>query len=70
LREIDTDTLVRAVRDNERMKNVFYHNMNSRTAEMMEFDVKYNQENEIKSAQNKIIRTAEKLGFIRGTHGQ
>jgi hypothetical protein len=64
MREVDTDTLVQAVWENERMKNVFYHNMSSRAAEMMEFDIKYDQEARTRSAQNRIIQVARNLAFI------
>jgi flagellar motor switch protein FliG len=66
MREVDTDTLVQAVWKNEQMKSVFYHNMSGRAAEMMEFDIEYDQETRTKSAQKKIIRIAERMGFIGG----
>jgi flagellar motor switch protein FliG len=64
MREVDTETLVWAVRDNEKMKGVFYHNMSGKCAENIESDIKNIQENETLTAQKRIVGVAERLKFI------
>lgn len=64
MRDCDTDTLVWAVRGNEKMKGVFYHNMSGRAAEIMEDDFKYIKEGRTIEAQQRILDAAKRLGFI------
>jgi hypothetical protein len=64
MREVDTETLVWAVRDNDKMRNVFYHNMSSRCAEMMESGIQDIRNNKTMAAQRHIITIAERLKFI------
>jgi flagellar motor switch protein FliG len=64
MRNVDTETLVWAVRDNEKMKGVFYHNMSGSCAEMMEINIKDIQDNKTIDAQKYIVTIAERLKFI------
>jgi flagellar motor switch protein FliG len=64
MRNVDTETLVWAVRDNEKMKGVFYHNMSGSCVAMMEIDIKDIQDNKTKDAQKRIVTIAEQLKFI------
>jgi hypothetical protein len=64
MRDCDTDTLVWAVRGNEKMRGVFYHNMSGRAAEIMEDDFKYIKEGRTIEAQQRILDAAKRLGFI------
>jgi hypothetical protein len=58
---VDTETLVWAVLENEKMKNVFYHNMSNAAVELMENDIKDIQEYKTIKAKKKIVVIDEKL---------
>jgi hypothetical protein len=64
MRDVDTETLIWAVWGNEKMKNVFYHNMSGRAAETIEYSIRDIQKNKVIDSQKKIVEIAEKLEFI------
>lgn len=66
LREVDTETLAWAVRDNEKMKGVFCHNMSGQCAELTESAVQDVRERKTLAARKHIVAVAENLKFIRG----
>jgi hypothetical protein len=64
LREVDTDTLVWALKGNEKMKGVFYHNMNNCNIETMEEDIKHIERGKSVDGQRKIVAAAKRLKFL------
>jgi hypothetical protein len=64
MRDIDSETMAWAVRDNEKIKGVFFHNMSGKAAELLESDIKEIQGDKVLSAQKQIIAAAQKHKFI------
>ena len=64
IREVDTENLAWAVKNNEKMKGVFYHNISKQCAELGEAAVRETQETNIDESQKYIVAVAKKLKFI------
>ena len=64
MRDIDSETMAWAVRDNEKIKGVFLHNMSGAAVEGMEADIKDLREGKVLQAQKKIVAAAQRHKFI------